>query len=130
LIAYNDFQADLTLPILARWLALPEPPDAVFAIRYTDAFTVMAELKRRGITIPQQVAVVGFGDELLASMIEPSLTTVNLHPQRIGQQAAQLFLEQVAQQEHFQPRTCIVPGEVIIRQSSLKGQGDLFRLSI
>jgi DNA-binding LacI/PurR family transcriptional regulator len=109
---------------------VPEPPDAIFAIRYTGAFTIMADLKRRGIPIPQQVAVVGFGDELLATMIEPSLTTVDLHLHCIGQQATYLFLEQVAQPEHFQLRTCVVPSEVIIRQSSRKGRGELFRLSI
>jgi DNA-binding LacI/PurR family transcriptional regulator len=69
------------------------------------------------------MAIVGFGDEFLATLIEPGLTTVDLHPYRIGQQAASLFLEQMAQKEQFQPRTCVVAGDLIIRQSSLKGQG-------
>ena len=130
LVAYGNFQTDSTLATLDKWLSLPEPPDAVFAIRYTDAFTVIAELKRRGLRIPQDVAVAGFGDEFLATMIEPGLTTVDLHPQRIGQQAAHLFLEQISLQERFQPRTCVISGDLIIRQSSLKGQGELFRLRI
>ena len=121
-IGYGNFQTDSTLTILDRWLALPEPPDAIFAIRYTDAFTVMAELKRRGQRIPQDMAVAGFGDEFLATMIEPGLTTVDLHPHRIGQQAAHLFLEQIAQREQFQPRTCVIAGDLIIRQSSLRRQ--------
>lgn len=130
LVVYGSFQTASTLATLNQWLALPEPPDAIFAIRYTDAFVVMAELKRRGRRIPQDMAVAGFGDEFLATMIEPGLTTVDLHPQLIGQQAAQLFLEQVAQQERFKPRTCVIAGNLIIRQSSLKGQGELFRLPI
>ena len=129
-VSYGTFQTESTLATLDRWLALPEPPDALFAIRYTDAFTVMAELKRRGLRIPQDMAVAGFGDEFLATMVEPSLTTVDLHPQRIGQQAAHLFLEQIAQRENFQPRTCVMAGDLIIRQSSLKNQGELFRLPI
>ncbi|MGI4875455.1 MAG: LacI family DNA-binding transcriptional regulator [Janthinobacterium lividum] len=129
-VVYGNFQTESTLATLHHWLALPEPPDAIFAIRYTDAFTVIAELKRRRLRIPQDVAVAGFGDEFLATMIEPSLTTVDLHPQRIGQQAAQLFLEQIAQQDQFQPRTCVISGDLIIRQSSLKNQGELFRLQI
>jgi DNA-binding LacI/PurR family transcriptional regulator len=52
-------------------------------------------LKKRGLRVPQDVAVVGFDDEFLASMIEPGLTTVDLHLYRIGQQAARLFLEHV-----------------------------------
>jgi len=125
LVAYGNFQTDSTLAALNRWLALPEPPDALFAIRYTDAFTIMAELKRRGLRIPQSLAVAGFGDEFLATMIEPGLTTVDLHPQRIGQQAAHLFLEQVSLRDQFQPRTCVIAGDLIIRQSSLKSQGQL-----
>ena len=71
-----------------------------------------------------------YGDEFMASMIEPGLTTVNLHPYRIGQQAARLFLEQVEQKENFKPSTFVITGDLIIRQSSLKGAGELFRLSI
>lgn len=129
-VEYGTFQTAAIPATLDRWLALPEPPDAIFALRYTDAFTLMAELKRRGRRIPQEVAVAGFGDEFLATLIEPGLTTVNLHPYRIGQEAARLFLEQVRQQERFEPRTCVVASELIIRQSSLKGQGELFRLLI
>nr|GFA99338.1 xylan 1,4-beta-xylosidase [Tanacetum cinerariifolium] len=60
-----------------------------------------------------------FGDEFLAHLIEPSLTTVDLHPYHIGQQAASLFLEQMAQKEDFTPRTCIIAGELMIRNHSL-----------
>ena len=129
-LCYNTFQSPLTLAALNRWLALPEPPDAIFAIRYSDAFDIMAALKRRGLHIPNDVAVAGFGDELLAGLLEPGLTTVNLHPHRIGQQAARLFLEQVHQKEQFHPRTYVIQGDLIVRDSSLKQRDDVFRLGI
>jgi DNA-binding LacI/PurR family transcriptional regulator len=125
-----EFQTEQAEAALDAWLALPEPPDAIFAINYTNAFDLLVALKKRRIRVPQDVAVVGFGDEFMAAMIEPGLTTVDLHPYRIGQQAARLFLEQVEQKEQFQPRTFVIAGDLIIRQSSLKGQGELFRLSI
>ncbi|UOQ96422.1 substrate-binding domain-containing protein [Hymenobacter sp. 5317J-9] len=125
-----EFQSEEAEAALDAWLALPEPPDAIFCINYTNAFDLLVALKKRGVRVPQQMAVVGFGDEFMAAMIEPGLTTVDLHPYRIGQQAARLFLEQVQQKENFQPRTFVIAGDLIIRQSSLKGEGDLFRLSI
>jgi LacI family transcriptional regulator len=125
-----EFQTDEAVTALDKWLALPEPPDAIFAINYTNAFDLLVALKKRGVRVPQDMAVVGFGDEFMASMIEPGLTTVDLHPYRIGQQAARLFLEQVKQKEFFQPRTLVISGDLIIRQSSLKGLGESFRLSI
>jgi LacI family transcriptional regulator len=124
------FQTEEAQAALDAWLALPEPPDAIFAINYTNAFDLLVALKKRGLRVPHDVAVAGFGDEFMAAMIEPGLTTVDLHPYRIGQQAAQLFLEQVRLKEEFQPRTLVISGDLIIRQSSLKGVGDLFRLSI
>lgn len=129
-LSHNAFQPTLTLAALNRWLALPEPPDAIFAIRYSDAFDIMEDLKRRGLHIPNDVAVAGFGDELLAGLLEPGLTTVNLHPHRIGQQAAQLFLEQVHQKEPFQARTYVIQGELIVRKSSLLKRNEVFKLGI
>jgi DNA-binding LacI/PurR family transcriptional regulator len=125
-----EFRTEEAEAALDAWLALPEPPDAIFAINYTNAFDLLVALKKRGLRVPHDMAVVGYGDEFMAAMIEPALTTVDLHPYRIGQQAARLFLEQVQQKEHFQPRTFVISGDLKIRQSSLKGQGDLFRLSI
>jgi DNA-binding LacI/PurR family transcriptional regulator len=127
---HGNFQPESALAALDAWLALPEPPDAIFAISYRNAFDIMQALKQRGLRIPQDIAVAGFGDEFLAALVEPGLTTVNLHPHRLGQQAARLFLDQVRQREQFQPRTFVITGDLIIRQSSLKGQGAGFQLEI
>lgn len=125
-----EFRTEEAEATLDAWLALPEPPDAIFAINYTNAFDLLVALKKRGLRVPSDMALVGYGDEFMAAMIEPALTTVDLHPYRIGQQAARLMLEQLLQKGSFQPRTYVIAGDLIIRQSSLKGQGDLFRLSI
>ncbi|MDU0369048.1 substrate-binding domain-containing protein [Hymenobacter endophyticus] len=122
--AHINFRPESAVEALDAWLALPEPPDAIFAVNYTNAFDLLVALKARHIRVPEDVAVVGFGDEFMASMIEPGLTTVNLHPYRIGQQAARLFLEQVQQKEAFQPRTFVITGDLVIRQSSLKAKSE------
>ncbi|MBO0359851.1 LacI family DNA-binding transcriptional regulator [Hymenobacter sp. BT186] len=130
--AHIDFRTESAVAALDAWLALPNPPDAIFAINYVNAFDLLIALKARQVRVPEEVAVVGFGDEFMASMIEPGLTTVNLHPHRIGQQAARLFLEQIQQKEQFQPRTFVITGDLVIRQSSLKGKGQasFFKLNI
>jgi DNA-binding LacI/PurR family transcriptional regulator len=125
-----EFKTEEVEKALDTWLAMAEPPDAIFAINYVNAFDLLVSLKKRGVRVPYDVAVVGFGDDVMAAMIEPGLTTVDLHPYRIGQQAARLFLEQVQQRELFRPHTFVISGDLIIRQSSLKGTGELFRLGI
>ncbi|MBT9394589.1 substrate-binding domain-containing protein [Hymenobacter sp. NST-14] len=129
------FRPESAVAALDAWLALPEPPDAIFAVNYTNAFDLLIALKARGVCVPDDVAVVGFGDEFMAAMIEPGLTTMNLHPYRIGQQAARLFLEQVHEQDSFKPRTFVITGDLVIRQSSLKAKGEkrksaFFKLAI
>ncbi|WP_177204716.1 substrate-binding domain-containing protein [Hymenobacter arizonensis] len=100
------------------------------AFNYTNAFDLLVPLKERGLCVPDDIDVVGFGNEFMASMIAPGLTTVNLHPYRIGQLATCLFLEQVQQKQYFQSRTFVITGELVIRGSSLKGKGELLSLSI
>jgi DNA-binding LacI/PurR family transcriptional regulator len=130
LFAHIDFRPASAVAALDTWLALPEPPDAIFAINYTNAFDLILALRERGLRVPEDMAIVGFGDEFLASLIEPGLTTVDLHPFRIGQQAASLFLEQMAQKEDFQPRTCVVTSELVVRQSSLKSRSVVAKVPV
>lgn len=127
---HSDFQPESALAALEGWLALPEPPDAIFTANYRNAFDIIPVLKQRGLRVPQDIAVAGFGDEFLAAFVEPSLTTVNLHPFQVGQQAAELFLNQMRLKESFIPRTFIVSGDLVIRQSSMKDKSAFFKLNI
>lgn len=52
------------------------------------------------------------------------------YPYRIGQQAARLFLELMQEKESFQPRTFVITGDLVIRQSSLKDRVGSFKLGI
>ena len=67
---------------------------------------------------------------VLTSLIEPGLTTVDIHPFRIGQQAAGLFLKSMAQKRDFQPGTYMVTSELVWRQSSLKGKEEKLKVAV
>src|SRR5450830_1638959 len=58
------------------FLALPEPPDAVFCASDVMAIGAMAAVEAAGLKIPDDVAVVGFDDIDYARLVAPSLTTV------------------------------------------------------
>lgn len=76
-----------------RWaiLLLSERPDAIFGINDTVAFAAMKEIKRRGLRIPEDVALVGFTDEFHSTVVEPALTSITHPTFEIGQEAARLF---------------------------------------
>lgn len=64
------------------------------------------------------MGIVGFGDELIAELIEPSLTVFHLFPFQVGETAAALLIDNIIHKADFQPVIQKVKGELTIRQSS------------
>ncbi|MDP5308722.1 LacI family DNA-binding transcriptional regulator [Paracoccus spongiarum] len=80
--------------------------DAVVCVSDLSAFGALTECQRRGIAVPDQVAVAGFGDYEIAAVCVPPLTTVNPFPLRIGHEAADLILKALDDE---------LPGPTILR---------------
>jgi len=85
----------------------------------TVAFAGMKEIKRQGLRIPEDVALVGFTDEFHSTVVEPALTSVTHPTFEIGQEAAKLFFERIENPEG-QPRQKIMKTKLVVRKSSTK----------
>ena len=83
LVFHGNFKKEDSLIALNRWLNLSNPPDGIFTVHYADAIEMMVEVKKRNIKIPQEIAFVGFGDELIAELFEPSLTVFHPFPHKV-----------------------------------------------
>lgn len=92
-------------------------PDVVVCTSDWSAQGVMAEIQSRGMRIPEDIAVVGFGDLAFAADLEPALTTVRIDGSEIGRQAAHLLL-QCAKGRHPDPSIVEVGFEIIERASA------------
>ena len=103
----------------ARLLDQPERPDAIFGINDTVAFAAMKEIKRRGLRIPEDVALVGFTDEFHSTVVEPALTSITHPTFEIGQEAARLFFKSVENQE-LAPHQVVLKTKLVIRRSSFR----------
>jgi LacI family transcriptional regulator len=106
-------------------LALPNRPDGVFANNDLLAMGAMQVIKKAGIKIPQEIAVVGFSNWIYSSMIEPPLSSVDQPGFLMGQEAAKLLIKQIEITEKDEeavivPETKILKTKLIIRESSLK----------
>lgn len=66
--------------------------DAVFCTSDLLALGLLTEARVRGVAVPRELAVVGFGDLDFAADVEPALTTVRVHGAAIGERAARLLL--------------------------------------
>lgn len=73
--------------------------DAVFCSSDLLALGVMIEAQSRGIAIPDQLALVGFGDLEFAADLQPALTTVRIDAYAIGRQAAQFIVDRAEGRE-------------------------------
>jgi LacI family gluconate utilization system Gnt-I transcriptional repressor len=78
---------------LAELLQCRDGVDAVFCSSDLLALGVLTEAHARGLAIPSQLAVVGFGDNEFAADLDPALTTVCIDSAAIGRQAARFIVE-------------------------------------
>lgn len=80
-------------------MARPNAPDAFFCTSDPKAFVVMHALHDLGISIPEQVSVLGFDDVSLSEMVEPPLSTVAQPLYSMGTVAAEGLIRQIQYKE-------------------------------
>ena len=78
---------------LGELLQRPGGVDAIFCSSDLLALGVLTEAHARGIAVPAQLAVVGFGDNEFAADLDPALTTVHIDSAAIGRQAARFIVD-------------------------------------
>jgi len=121
LVLYGDTQLESGEELCKKILAMPELPDAIFSASDYTAIGALHGLKRHGIKIPEQIAIVGFSNEVFTTFVDPALTTIDQHGKMMGQKAAELFLEQVDNEDLMTiPKKTVLDPELIIRKSSIK----------
>ena len=102
-----------------KLLRLKNPPDAIFGINDTVIFAAMREIKQFGLTIPTDVALVGFTGEFHSTVVEPSLTSVTHPTFEMGKEAARLFFERI-KNPAAPPQQVVMETSLVIRNSSRK----------
>ena len=106
---------------MAQLLRSKEATDGVFSSSAYGILGALQVLKEAGIRVPQDVALVGFSNEPYTSFTEPSITTVEQHSLRMGNAAAEIFLEEVSEEDKkFIPQKIVLKPELIVRQSSMR----------
>ncbi|HYI78903.1 MAG TPA: substrate-binding domain-containing protein, partial [Chryseolinea sp.] len=96
-------------------------PDGIFSASAFGAVGALQVSKENGIKVPDQIAIVGFSNEIFMSFTDPTLSTVEQHSIRIGNAAAQIFLEEIGDRNtKFIPQKIVLKPELIVRESSLR----------
>jgi LacI family transcriptional regulator len=96
-------------------------PDGLFTANDTFAVNVMKILKEKGINIPSDIAVAGFNNDPIATVIEPNLTTIHYPGKEMGEIAMQSIIHHLNGSLNIHPaNTIILHSKLIVRDSSLR----------
>lgn len=104
----------------ARYLInLPQRPDAVFAINDYAAIEMMHIIKKSGLRIPDDIAMLGFNNENMARFVDPSLSSIDHPAHEMGAAAAEILINHIRHHD-LKPENRLIKSKLIIRDSTLK----------
>jgi LacI family gluconate utilization system Gnt-I transcriptional repressor len=102
---------------MGRLLDTLPDTQAVICVSDLSAFGALTECQRRGVRVPEDIWIAGFGDYEIAEVSVPALTTINPYPREIGARTASLILD-VLDGRQIGSATVRIAPELMIRASS------------
>jgi LacI family transcriptional regulator len=112
---YNDASG---FEMTQRILAARPRPTALFAANNFIAFGAIQALREAGLSIPEEMSIAVFDDLPQGWVFDPFLTVVSQPAYEIGRQATELMLERLTGEAPAEPRTIVLPSELIARRST------------
>ncbi|GBD94214.1 ribose operon repressor [bacterium BMS3Abin05] len=106
---YKAMKQLLTLPSVKR-------PRAVVAVNDPAAFGAMEAIYEKGLKIPEDIAIVGFSDDIRAPLMPTPLTTIRQPAYEIGKAASQKLID-IIEDRNIKPEKIVIDGDIIIRKS-------------
>ncbi|MYR57450.1 substrate-binding domain-containing protein, partial [Streptomyces sp. SID625] len=140
--AYRDWCARAGRPVLMdraepgtdstaaarRLLTRPGRPDALYVVMEKFGFAAVAVCRELGLTVPDDVQIVVGADGEFARGARPALTALDLAPEEIGRQAAELLIDVIRHPPApgTAPRHRLVPAKLLPRASTrpVRGSAD------
>lgn len=127
LTIYSDYTTQGGYTGMKQLLKQCPEMTAVFVTNYEMTLGAVLAVNERGISMPQQLSMIGFDNLQLAQVVRPKLTIVAQPLQQIGETAAQMMLERLGGEGAGAGHTVTLPAELEIGQSvsdrnSLKGE--------
>jgi LacI family transcriptional regulator len=104
-------------------LAAEPRPTAVFAANDVIAFGALDAARRVGVSVPDELSIVGFDDIDMAGWEGFNLTTIRQPLAEMGRAAASLLLERIASPEDGAPRRRVFPVGLVRRDTLAAAPG-------
>lgn len=123
LVFVNHLEKEDCMRAAKQMMQMKQMPDGLFVANDFTAAICMQTFKDAGLNIPHDIAVAGFNNDAISSLIEPKLTTVNYSGFHIGGTAARILINHLKGIiDITQTNTIVLNSELIVRESSKKKQ--------
>ncbi len=121
LVITNGLTEEDGIKAAGEILELKPRPDGIFVSNDFCAVNCMKALKQAGVAVPGDIAIVGFNNDPIARVVEPSLTTINYPGYEMGEVAVRSLINYLdGLSDNSIPNTVTLRSELIVRESSLK----------
>ena len=117
LIVRGDFSEKNGARCMEELLNYPSPPTAVVCVNDVTAIGALWKARQKGVVVPNDVSIVGFGDIPWVGLLNPPLTTIHEPFVELGQKAINLLIDLI-ERKGICKENIILPVELVIRGSS------------
>jgi LacI family transcriptional regulator len=112
-------EKDIIEPQIEALFNQEELPDGIFAVNEKYAAIALKLAKQKGYKVPENIAIIGFTDGLISITTTPTLTTVAQHGYTMGEQATEILLNRINQNETVLPyKTKVISTNIVEREST------------
>jgi len=131
-ITHNNLPLDTTLVIecgltledgreqMKNLLKLKNIPDAVYIASDYAALGALQILSEHNIEVPNDIRLIGFGNEPFTALVSPTISSIDQHSKDIGRLAAETFLERVKHPEVKQSLNKVILDAALVARDSSK----------
>jgi len=92
-------------------------PDAIFAVNDPVAIGAFQRIKEAKLRIPEDVAIIGFSNNKITSLIDPQLTTVDQPSFEMGKKSAEILID-IIENKMVKPKTWVLDTTLLVRGST------------
>ena len=116
LVACEKIDYQWALETTTRLLQQENRPDAILAFNDIITFAAFTAIKQQGLSIPEDVALIGFTDDVHAQYVTPRMSAIEDQSHQMGKTACQLLLKSISGDTKIYRK--IVPQKLVIRETS------------
>ncbi|GAH67299.1 unnamed protein product, partial [marine sediment metagenome] len=116
-VKLSDYSIKSGYKAMNKLLKLKKIPSAIFCVGDDVAIGAYEVIREAKLTVPDDIALIGFGDIPQISTLEVPLTTFNEPKYELGEKAVEVLMENIAACEKWKPKEIVIKSKFIIRKS-------------